>query len=74
MAVSICGITVSPGDLIIADGSGIVCLPSDRAEEALGVAEEIVAKEQAMSRMLFSGLPINEVMGKSYETMLEARS
>ncbi len=64
-------ITVAPGDLVLADSSGVVFLAADRAEEVIQAAEEIAAREAAMTKAVLAGEPVSAVMGKSYETMLE---
>ncbi|WP_176590535.1 MULTISPECIES: RraA family protein [Sphingobium] len=69
--VAIADVTVSPADLVIADGSGVAFIPSDRIEEVLEKAETIVRKEQLMADAVRSGKPLVEVMGANYETMLK---
>ena len=64
-------IEVQPGDLVLADRSGIVFFPSTQAEAVLNVAERIVEKEALMAKAIREGNPVSKVMGKSYETMLE---
>ncbi|MBX5492562.1 MAG: RraA family protein [Chloroflexi bacterium] len=65
------GVHVFPGDLVIADGSGVVFIPQDRAEEVLATAEELFAREQAMFEQLRRGVPIAEVDRQAnYEGML----
>jgi 4-hydroxy-4-methyl-2-oxoglutarate aldolase len=68
--ITVGGIPVKPGDLVIADGSGVVFVPDDRAEEVIKTAETIFATEAAMGEALRAGKPITEVMGANYETML----
>jgi len=68
--ITIGGILVKPGDLVIADGSGVVFVPADRAEEVIKTAETIFATEAAMGEALRSGKKITEVMGANYESML----
>ncbi len=41
------GTTVRPGDAIIADDDGVVCVPRERAAEALEAADKRAAKEEA---------------------------
>lgn len=65
------GIAVRPDDLIIADGSGVVVLPQDKAEEIIGLAESIAAREEEMIKQIKEGRTISEVMGQKYESMLE---
>ena len=63
-------VIVSPGDLVIADGTGVVFVPANIAEDVIGRAEKIVAREKLMAEDVLSGQPVTEVMGKDYETML----
>lgn len=44
--VSVSGVQVRPGDLILADDTGAICIPIDVAEKALEIAEGIEEKEQ----------------------------
>ena len=63
------GVTVSPGDLVLADGSGVVFVPAGRAEEIVAKARSLAAREAAMARDLDAGHPVTEVMGRSYEEL-----
>ena len=58
------------GDYIIADNSGVVVVPADRAAEVAPAAEAIVAREAAMARDVLAGKSVVEVMGTNYEQML----
>lgn len=69
-AIDVCGVTVEPGDYVIADSSGVAFIPADRAEEVIAKAEMVAKKEQLMVAELKKGLPITEVMGLNYEQML----
>ena len=53
--ITICGVTINPGDYIIGDATGIVALPPDRAVEALAIAEELTAKDVRFSTALDRG-------------------
>jgi 4-hydroxy-4-methyl-2-oxoglutarate aldolase len=66
-AVDVCGVRVEPGDLVIADGTGIVTIPADRADEVLAAAEHIAAQEASMAAAIAAGTPISAVMGITYE-------
>lgn len=68
--VCIGGVTVNPGDLVIADGSGVVFIPAERAEAVIAAAEHIAGREAAMAKDLLAGRAVTEVMGKDYEFML----
>jgi 4-hydroxy-4-methyl-2-oxoglutarate aldolase len=66
------GVQVHPGDLVIADGSGVVIIPSSRAEEVVSEAEKIAAHEAKMAEAVRSGRSVVEVMQTlGYESMLQ---
>jgi 4-hydroxy-4-methyl-2-oxoglutarate aldolase len=64
-------VAVKPGDLVIADGSGIVFVDQARAEDILSTAENIHAREQRMAEAIDAGRAISEVMSADYEDMLK---
>jgi len=64
-------VAVKPGDLVIADGSGIVFVDQTRAEDILSTAEDIHAREQRMAEAIDAGRAIGEVMSADYEDMLK---
>jgi 4-hydroxy-4-methyl-2-oxoglutarate aldolase len=64
-------VAVRPGDLVIADWSGVVFVSQDRAEEIVQAAEEIAAREAQMAEAVRAGRSVVEVMGASYEAMLD---
>lgn len=64
-------VAVTPGDLVIADGSGIAFVPAARAAEVIAAAEEITGREQAMAAAVRAGRPVSEVMGAQYESLLK---
>ena len=68
--VTIAGVAAAPGDLLIADASGVVIIPKDHAEEVLAIAERIAAKEKLMMADLRAGKTVSDVMGADYESML----
>ena len=69
--ITVCDIAVSPGDYVVADGTGIVFVAARDIEAVLDAAEAIASRERAMVASLREGLPVSQVMGKSYETMLK---
>ena len=69
--IVVSGIPVSPGDYVVADGTGVVFVAAGDIESVLDAAEQVAARERAMVAALREGLPVTEVMGKSYETMLK---
>lgn len=62
--VEIDGVPVSPGDIIVADGTGAVVLPADRAEEITTAAEGFAKDDDAAIADLRAGLTFSEVMDK----------
>jgi 4-hydroxy-4-methyl-2-oxoglutarate aldolase len=68
--VSLGRVHVVPGDLVMADGSGVVIVPKGRAEQVIARAEQIVAREELMQADLRAGRPVSQVLGSSYEEML----
>jgi 4-hydroxy-4-methyl-2-oxoglutarate aldolase len=63
--------SVTPGDFVVADGSGVVFVTAGEIERVLEAAEAIAERERSMAESLRAGTPISQVMGKSYETMLK---
>ena len=69
--ITICGIPVRPGDYALADGSGTVFLPAEKAAEIIETAETLAAREADMMAAVKKGTPVAEVMAGNYERMLE---
>ena len=65
------GVQVHPGDLVIADGSGVVFIPQAKELEVVAEAETIAHRENLMAAEIRKGRAVSEVMGLSYESMLE---
>jgi 4-hydroxy-4-methyl-2-oxoglutarate aldolase len=71
--ITIAGVAVRPGDLVLADRSGVVFVAGDKAEIIVATAEAIFAREQLMAADIERGRPIGEVMGADYEDMLKQK-
>jgi 4-hydroxy-4-methyl-2-oxoglutarate aldolase len=56
--VSVGGIRVEPGDLLLGDGDGIVVVPAARADEVLETAERIEGAEAAIRAAIEAGTPL----------------
>jgi len=69
--ITVGDVLVSPGDYVVADGSAVVFVPAAEIERVLAAAEAIAERERAMVAALREGVPISQVMGKSYETLLK---
>jgi 4-hydroxy-4-methyl-2-oxoglutarate aldolase len=63
--VFICGVTVNPGDLVLADEVGVCFIPHDRAKDVLERAQYISANEKTRQAKIFSGAPIPDLMPKA---------
>jgi regulator of RNase E activity RraA len=70
VVLDIGGVRVEPGDLVIADGSGVVFITRARVEDVLGAADGIAARERAMAAAIEAGAPVGRVMAGDYEAML----
>jgi regulator of RNase E activity RraA len=70
--IEVAGVTVSPGDLVLADPGGVVVIPAGQAREVLATAETIAATEAAMAEAIAAGMPVSDVLGKSYEELTDA--
>jgi len=64
--VSICGITVNPGDLVLADEVGVCFIPRARAAEVLANAQRIAANEKVRQAKIASGAPVAELLPKKH--------
>jgi regulator of RNase E activity RraA len=71
VTITVGDIQVAPGDYVVADGSAVVFVAAAEIERVLDAAEAIAARERAMVAALREGMPISQVMGKSYETLLK---
>jgi regulator of RNase E activity RraA len=72
--IQFAGVQCRPGDLVLADGSGIVIVPREKEGEVIAAAEAIYQKEQEMAegiRKGYSGLEMLEKLG--YEQMLNKK-
>jgi 4-hydroxy-4-methyl-2-oxoglutarate aldolase len=63
--------TVSPGDYVAADRSGCVVIPAADIAKVLERAEAILEQSNRMAAAVDAGIPISQVMGRAYETMLK---
>ncbi|ELP63194.1 4-carboxy-4-hydroxy-2-oxoadipate aldolase/oxaloacetate decarboxylase [Streptomyces turgidiscabies] len=53
--VTLGGVQISPGDVVVADDDGVVVVPREEAEQTAARAEERIAKEAATRDVLRSG-------------------
>jgi 4-hydroxy-4-methyl-2-oxoglutarate aldolase len=70
--IEFAGVQVHPGDLVIADGSGVVIIPRSKEEEIVRAAETVAATEARMAEGIRQGMSVLEVLEKlGYEQMLD---
>ena len=66
------GVQVRPGDVVLADKSGVAIIPQEELDKVLDKAEDFFAKEEAMVAEIRSGKSMLEVDQKyNYEKMLQ---
>jgi regulator of RNase E activity RraA len=69
--IQFAGVQVHPGDLVIADGSGVVFIPRAKEPEVIAQAEALADREAKMGEAIRSGRSVVEVMETlGYEAML----
>ena len=62
--VSCGGVRVRPGDVIVADGSGVVCIPAERAAEVATLAARYAKDDEAAAAELRKGLTFSQAMAR----------
>ena len=62
--VSCGGVRVRPGDVIVADGSGVVCIPAEHAARVAELAEGYNRDDAAAAAELRKGLTFSAAMSK----------
>jgi len=63
-SISCGGVRVRPGDAIVADGSGVVCVPAEHAEKVAELAEQYSHDDELAAAELAKGLSFREAMAK----------
>jgi len=63
--VQLHGVGIRPGDIIVADDTGICVIPPERAEEIVSLAEEQHALEAARIQAIADGAHIADLPGKA---------
>lgn len=53
--IMVCGVQVNPGDCIIGDETGLVCVAADKLIDALTVAEDLREQDERFSNALSDG-------------------
>ena len=63
--IEFAGVTVHPGDVVLADRNGVVFVPAAELGRVVTLAERIAARESAMADAVRAGNPVTEVMHDS---------
>ena len=59
------GVTVHPGDAVLADRNGVVFVPAAELARVIALAERITAREAGMAEAVRAGQPVTDVMHDS---------
>ncbi len=62
--VKIDGIRVRPGDIIVGDGTGIVCVPIEVAQKVMEITQELDRQDNQALEEIRNGLSFTEALGK----------
>lgn len=62
--VTIGGVLVCPGDIVVADADGVVVVPRERAEEVAAFARAIIVNDKGARKQLYekTGLPLDKTV------------
>jgi 4-hydroxy-4-methyl-2-oxoglutarate aldolase len=72
--VDLADILVNPGDLIMADQSGVLVIPLNKAKEVLALAREIAAAEDNIVASIQKGLTLKEARVRfNYDALQRAK-
>ena len=64
MVIKIDGVRVRPGDIIVGDGTGIVCIPVEVADEILSKAKKMDEQDKQATEEIRRGLTFTEALRK----------
>jgi regulator of RNase E activity RraA len=62
--VNICGVAVNPGDLVLADETGVCFIPRARAAEVLARVQQIAKNEEIRTAKIEAEVPVSELLPK----------
>ncbi|HDO7569989.1 TPA: hypothetical protein P4F70_000749 [Escherichia coli] len=61
--ISVGGVIINPGDIVIGDDDGVVVVPHDEAKETLISAQERRAKEEIVIQRIKNGESVFDIYG-----------
>jgi regulator of RNase E activity RraA len=62
--VCVGGVVVHPGDLMVGDVDGVVCVPRAHAEAVLAMAQDIDAREAEQARLILAEKSLRKGLAK----------
>ena len=71
--ISVSNIQVKPGDVIMADDSGAICIPLEKAMDVLEIAEDIAKTEAGIEELIRAGVPLKEARKRTGYHTLQTR-
>jgi regulator of RNase E activity RraA len=60
--VTVCGVAVAPGDLVLADETGVCFIRRDRAAEVLARVRKIAENEKVRTAKIAAGVPVKDLL------------
>jgi len=61
--VTVAGVPVAPGDVVVADTDGVIVLPRDRVDEVAAAGETRLAKEEGFLAQIRDGVSTVDLFG-----------
>jgi 4-hydroxy-4-methyl-2-oxoglutarate aldolase len=71
--VQVAATRVEPADLIVADDTGVICVPWSRARQVLQVAQEIAQAEREIEERVMQGISLREARHTAGYHLLQAQ-
>lgn len=64
--IELCGVRVNPGDLVVADDTGVIFIPCENISEVLELCEKKKAAEDARCRAITRGVDVPNILRGNY--------
>lgn len=71
--VSIGGARVHPGDILLGDADGVVCLPNDHVDAILGICADIEEAEEHIRAAIDGGMRLDDARKEFRYHQLQTR-
>lgn len=60
--ITVNGVRIAPGDVVVCDGSGVVCIPASMADDVISKAEAVVDKEGSIRKQILEGKRLSDIL------------